>query len=289
MSWFSKRVGKGKDILILPGAYDPLSARIIAESGSEAVYCGGFAATASQFGLPDLALLGLTDMTEIYRRISSAIGDLPLIADGDTGHGGLLNVQRTTEQFAMAGVDAFHIEDQAAPKRCGHLGGKTVVDRHEAVARIRAAVDAAGSLNGPAIIARTDAIATHGFEEAVDRAKAFLDAGACAVFLDAPTSLHQIETIPEIIGGPVVFNAAPTGTGLAMKTHDLAVFGYACVIHPIELLLAAKTAVQRALRTLQGRPENNSLPVDFDEMNSFLKTTWFLEKERSLAVAQKQS
>lgn len=283
MSWFSKRVEKGKELLILPGAYDPLSAQIIAKSGSEAVYCGGFAATASQFCLPDLGLLGLADMTEIYRRISSAIGGVPLIVDGDTGHGGLLNVQRTTEQFAMAGVDAFHIEDQVAPKRCGHLDGKSVVERHEAVARIRAAVDTAGGSNGPGIIARTDAIAVHGFEDAIDRAKAFFDVGACAVFLDAPTSLHQIEAIPERVGGPVVFNAAPTGAGPMLKTQDLARVGYACVIHPIELMLAASDAVRRTVCALQGHLENESSPVDFSEMNDFLGTTRFLAKEQLLA------
>lgn len=278
MTWFSQRIASSKGILVLPGAFDALSAKLVAESGAEVVYCGGFATTASQFGLPDLGLLGLSDMAEIYRRISRVIGDCPLIADGDAGHGGLLNVERTAALLAEAGVDAFHIEDQISPKRCGHLAGKDVVTFSEAVARVGAAV----RQNGAEVIARTDAIAVHGFDDAIDRANAFLDVGACAVFIDAPTSLTQIEDIPQRVNGPVIFNAAPTGAGPDVSTKTLGLMGYAAVIHPIEAILAAMDAVKNATSKLLAQPKLGGAST-FNDINELLGTRRFLESERELA------
>lgn len=278
MTWFSKRIVSGEGILVLPGAFDALSAKLVAESGAEAVYCGGFATTASQFGLPDLGLLGLSDMVEIYRRISRVVGDCPLIVDGDAGHGGLLNVERTAALLAEAGVDAFHIEDQISPKRCGHLAGKDVVTFSEAVARVGAAVRSGGS----AVIARTDAIAVHGFDDAMDRANAFLDVGACAVFIDAPTSLKQVENIPQRVNGPVIFNAAPTGTGPDVSTETLGSMGYAAVIHPIEAILATMDAVKSTTNKLLAQPKLGGAST-FNDINELLGNRRFLESERELA------
>lgn len=282
MSWFGERIKNSKEILVLPGAFDALSARLVALAECEAVYCGGFATTASQFGLPDLGLLGLSDMANIYQRISGAILGKPLIVDGDAGHGGLLNVQRTTQVLAKIGVDAFHLEDQANPKRCGHLHGKDVVNFEDAMARVRAAADAAG-VDGPAIIARTDAIAVHGFENAIKRANSFLEYGASAVFIDAPTTVEQIKEIPKLVHGPVIFNAAPTGAGPTLQTAELQKFGYACVIHPIETIMVAMDAVKAEIRNLKGEVATE-VATNFSAMNEMLGTQHFLETEQSLAT-----
>lgn len=269
MNWLANRLASSADLLVLRGAYDPLSARLIAASGSEAIYCGGFAATAAQHALPDLGLLGLEDMVSIYARISASCPDLPLIVDGDAGHGGLLNVARMVDQFAKIGVDALHVEDQVSPKRCGHLAGKAVVDRQEALARVRTAVRNAEG-KGIDIIARTDAIAVHGFDEAILRANAFLDEGAAAVFIDAPQTQDQIAAIPNRVQGPVLFNAAPTGGPIPPSDHDLAQLGYAIALHPIEALLAASSAVA-------------GHTVGFAEINEILGTRDFLERELALS------
>lgn len=281
MSWFAERIQRTNDILVLIGAYDALSARLVADADCEAVYCGGFSVTASQFALPDLGLLGLSEMTEIYGRLERAVDGKPLIVDGDAGYGGLLNVERLVETCGRLGVDALHLEDQVLPKRCGHLNGKEVVSRDEAVARVSTAVSASGS-DGPAIIARTDAIAVLGFEEAIERGNAFLDVGAACIFIDAPTVQNQIEDIPRLIRGPVLFNAAPTGIGPSVTTQELQNFGYACVIHPIELLLASATAVRNELRALRGL-QSHSSATDFSKINEVLGTKHFIERELKLA------
>ena len=281
VGWLSERLAKQQDLLILPGAYDALSARLIALEGAEAVYCGGFAATASRYALPDLGLLGLSDLTAYYRSLAAACQGKALIVDADTGHGGLLNVERTVEALAAAGAAAFHIEDQVSPKRCGHLAGKSIDDRATAFSRVRTAVVAA-ERHGMDVIARTDAIAVSGLEEAVERGNRFLDLGAVAIFVDAPASRDQIEAIPRRIGGPVLFNAAPTGTGPVPDHHDLTEMGYRIVIHPIEAMLAAASAARKSVRSLLGSAsEPNAL--DFEEVNEVLETRTFLQREERYA------
>jgi 2-methylisocitrate lyase-like PEP mutase family enzyme len=280
-TWLSERMLKS-ELLVLPGVYDGLSALITRERGAEAVYAGGFAATAANYGLPDLGLLGLTDMIDIYRRIKSACGPLPLVVDADTGHGGLLNVQRTVHSLASIGAAACHIEDQVSPKRCGHMAGKEVVDRGTAVARVSAAVEAATG-TGLAIIARTDALASLGFDEAVVRAKAFLAAGATLAFVDAPQTTAQIGALPGLVGGPLLFNAAPTGVGPALEHSTLVAMGYRVVIHPIEALLASANAIQAALAALLNRAPAPG--IDFRQINKILGAQNALDTEARLARA----
>lgn len=281
MGWLSERLAARRDLLVLPGAYDALSARLIALEEAEAVYCGGFAATASRYALPDLGLLGLSDLASHYENLAAASYGKPLIVDADTGHGGLLNVERTVAVLAAAGVTAFHIEDQVSPKRCGHLAGKSVEDRATAFARVRAAV-AAAERYGMDVIARTDAIATLGIGEAVARGNGFLDLGAVAIFVDAPTSRAQIEVIPRRIAGPILFNAAPTQTGPLVDQYELVQMGYRIVIHPIEAMLAATTAARTAVRSLLGKTP--PVPaLDFAAINRLLETEAFLDREKQYA------
>lgn len=287
MTWLSDRVGRG-GLLVLPGVYDALTARIAAAEGVEALYSGGYAVTASQYGLPDIGLLGLAEMVEIYRRISRAVPGVRLIVDADTGYGGVLNVQRTVESLIEADLAGCHIEDQATPKRCGHIKGKAVVDQRAAVARIRAAVDARGTADF-AIIARTDALAVCGFDDAVQRAKAFLDVGADAVFIDALQTLDQIRTTPALVGGAAVFNAAPTKVGPVLSDTELAALGYALVIHPIETLRIAAAQVRACIRGLMAgggaaATQNSGLP--FAELNTVLGLSDFVERERRISDLQ---
>ncbi len=280
MSWLSDRLAPGNDILTLPGCHDALSARLVACSGAEAVYCGGFAATASAYALPDLGLLGLSDMLELYGRIAAASKGLPLIVDGDAGHGGLLNVERTVNRMISVGIRAVHIEDQMNPKRCGHLAGKSVVPLDEAVARIRTAVETARNADF-GVIARTDALAVEGFDATVKRANAYADAGADAVFVDAPQSQDQIAALPGHISAPLVFSAAATGTSAITTTNHLRSMGYQVVLHPGATLVGAIDGVRSALEKDADSPSHAS--VSFQEINEILDTDGHIAREARFA------
>lgn len=281
--WFFDRVRSDEGILVLNGAHDALSARLISRTDAEAVYCGGFAATAAQFALPDIGLLTQTEMVQLYTRMQAACDGKPMIVDADTGHGGLLNVERTVGLLARAGVVAFHIEDQIIPKRCGHLAGKDVVERKDAVARVRTAARCS-ERTGMGVIARTDAIAVHGFDEAIWRSNAFLDAGAAAVFIDAPEDFAQIKAIPTLVNGPIVFNAAPTGGPTPPQNMELQDLGYAVVLHPLKTIMAATKAILREFP--QGGISNTSVPdCSFAHLNEILGTNEYLDREEKWSRA----
>src|SRR5437868_5473671 len=178
--------------ILAPGAYDALSARLIEAAGFPAVYMTGFGSAASLLGRPDVGLLGMSEMVANARRIVDAV-DVPVIADADTGYGNPINVIRTVHEYEQAGVAAIHLEDQLAPKKCGHMEGKQLVPSDEMVAKVRAAVDARRS--DLVIIARTDARAVEGLEGALQRARRYRDAGADVIFFEAPQSEAEIETV----------------------------------------------------------------------------------------------
>src|SRR5262245_57474675 len=252
--------------LVVPGAYDALSARLVEQAGFPAVYMTGFGVSASRLGLPDLGFAGLAEMADQARNLAAAVS-IPLIADADTGYGSALQVRRTVQQYEAAGVAALHIEDQVAPKRCGHLSGKQVVPVDEFAGRIRAAVDARTDPD-LLIIARTDAIAVTGFEDAVDRAAAAARAGADVLFVEAPTSDAEIEVLPRRLDRPLLFNYAPSGRTPLVPFARLRELGYAIVILPVDLLFVATRAMQRALAELRdrgaGAPDPH-LSVSFQE------------------------
>ena len=181
-------------LVMAPGVADGVMARIVAREGFDAIYMTGAGTAATRLGWPDIGLMTMTEMADNAGRIASAC-DLPTIADADTGYGGPLNVRRTVQAYESAGVAGLHMEDQQWPKRCGHLAGKTLVPAEEMVAKVRAACDARDDSNF-VVIARTDAIAVEGFEKAMDRAKRYEDAGADVLFVEAPTSMEQLERIP---------------------------------------------------------------------------------------------
>ena len=236
-------------MLVAPGVYDGLTARLVAQRGFDAVYMTG-AGTAAAYGYPDYGLLTMSEMVANATRIAQAV-DLPVIADADTGYGNELNAVRTVRAFAHAGAAAIHIEDQAFPKRCGHLAGKEIVERDVWLRKIRAACE---SRLDPefVIIARTDARAVAGFDEAVERANCALAVGADVAFVEAPETIEEIEEIPRLVEGPCLFNVVPGGRSPEVRLDALARWGYRIAILPGALLGPVVVACDQALATIAG-------------------------------------
>jgi methylisocitrate lyase len=242
-----ERLASG-ELLRFPGAFNPLSARLIEDTGFEGVYISG-AVLSAELGLPDIGLTTLSEVAGRGQQISR-MTELPAIIDADTGFGEPLNVARTVQTLEDAGVAGLHIEDQVNPKRCGHLDGKAVVDAETATKRIRAAVDVRRDPN-LLIMARTDIRATDGLAAAVDRAKALVDAGADAIFPEAMADLAEFEAIRRAIDVPILANMTEFGKSELFTTQQLADVGVNIVIYPVSLLRVAMGAAERALETIQ--------------------------------------
>jgi 2-methylisocitrate lyase-like PEP mutase family enzyme len=268
--------------LVVPGAYDAVSARLVEQAGFPAVYMTGFGVSAARLGLPDLGFAGLAEMVEQARNMASAVS-IPLIADADTGYGNALQVRRTVQQYEGAGVAALHLEDQVAPKRCGHLAGKQVVPLEEFVGRIRAAVEARTDPD-LLIIARTDAIAVIGFDDAVERAAAAARAGADVLFVEAPTTEDEIVALPRRLDRPLLFNYAPSGRTPLLPFARLREQGYAVIIVPVDLLFAATRAMQRHLAELRDR---DAVPRDPERLVSFQEFLEVIGLPEQLAIGQR--
>jgi len=235
-------------MLIAPGAYDAIGARLIEQAGFGAVYMTG-AGTSAAYGYPDFGLLTMSEMVENAGRLAKSIG-VPLIADADTGYGNELNVIRTVREYEARGVSAIHIEDQVAPKRCGHLDGKEVVSRSEFVSKIKAAVEARRSEQF-VIIARTDSRAVVNFDEAVWRANAALDAGAEIAFVEATQSMDEVSLVPRLVKGPCLLNVVGGGRTPLFDLREAEAMGYKVAIVPGVMLQAAIQAGDAALKSLQ--------------------------------------
>jgi 2-methylisocitrate lyase-like PEP mutase family enzyme len=277
---------EAREGLIVPGAYDGVSARLVEQAGFEAVYMTGYGTSASRLGLPDLGFAGLADMVENVRQIVQAVR-VPLIADADTGYGGPLAVQRTVRAYESAGAAALHLEDQVWPKRCGHLAGKEVIPAEEMAAKIAAAV-LARSDPDLLVIARTDAIAVTGFEDALARAERYAEAGADVLFVEAPTAVAQIEAIPRRLRTPCLFNYAPGGRSPLLPLGRLRELGYAIVILPVQTLFAAVRAMADYLDLLREGGDPGALEtrlVGFQDFNALIGASRMLEDERRLAAA----
>jgi 2,3-dimethylmalate lyase len=269
-----------REILVAPGIHDALSAKLAEDVGFEAVYMTGFGTSVSNFGLPDIGFLTMTEMVENARRIANAV-NVPLIADADTGYGNHLNVMRTVEEYERAGVAAIHIEDQVAPKRCGHMEGQTVVSAEEMASKIRAAIKARKEM---LIIARTDANSAIGFDEAIRRGNIYREAGADIVFIEAPTSVEQLESIPKlIINAPVMVNVAPKTPYLPVSRYDE--MGFALAIYPPLSITTAYRAIREELTELkrEGFTKHGVHGgVPFDEWLDFLRLKHYRDVEEEI-------
>nr|MBC8279888.1 isocitrate lyase/phosphoenolpyruvate mutase family protein [Chloroflexota bacterium] len=240
---------KQPGIIQAPGAYDCLTAKLIQQAGFPAVYMTGAGTSVAQLGHPDLGLATMSDMIANAGSIADIL-DVPLIADADTGYGGILNVRRTVRQYERAGVAAIHIEDQEMPKRCGHLDDKKVVSTEDMVQKIRAAVDARTD-DDFTIIVRTDSIAVTGWEDAMHRCEEYIKAGADALFVEALRTPEEVEQVAKNISIPLLYNFVESGKSPLLSASELEKFGFKIVIYPGSALLAVTPVVQQVMAQLK--------------------------------------
>ena len=253
---------------VMPGCFDALSAKLVADAGFKVTFMSGFAVSAARLGLPDTGLISFAEMLDSLRNCASGAARIPLIGDGDTGYGNALNVQRTVIEYARAGAACVMIEDQVSPKKCGHTRGKQVVSRAEARMKIRAAVDARADVD-ILVMARTDARAVHGFEEALARCKDFEAEGADIIFLEAPQSEDEMRRFCSAMTRPCMANMVPGGKTPVLSPQSLHEMGYKLAVYPVMLLSSAIAAMQATLTAL--RPESNvpqPAAVSFSELQA---------------------
>ncbi len=252
----------------VPGCYDAFSARLVERAGYPSAYLTGFGVAASHLGLPDLGLLSFGEMAERAAAVASAIR-IPLIADADTGFGGELSAYRTVRAYARAGVAAVQLEDQVAPKRCGHTRGKEVVPLKEMRAKLRAAAEARAE-EDVVLVARTDARAVLGFEAALERCRAFAEEGADVVFLEAPESEEELAAIPTAVSVPCLVNVVEGGLTPVLPRGRLEAMGYRVAIYPVTLLFAAARAMLDRLGDPSTGPRPWDGPLSFDDLKDLV-------------------
>ena len=258
-----------EELIVAPGVFDGISAALVAKLGFNAAYMTGAGVCASAHGLPDVGLVTLTEMAQRASMLAGRL-EIPLIADADTGYGSPINVVRTVREYELAGVAAIQLEDQVFPKRCGHLAGKDVVDTEQFALALRAAIEARRDPD-TVIIARTDARAPLGIEEAIRRANRYAEIGADVIFVEAPQSVEEIEQIAADVNAPLLLNVVPGGRTPELPHKRLAELGYRIVIHPGVALAAVVPATIEALNSLReatpspgGRPSPESFFDLFD-------------------------
>ncbi len=261
------------------GAHDVFTARLIEAAGLETVFLGGFGTSASLLGLPDVGFLTLTEMADAVRRMAQRVS-IPVVADGDTGHGDLHNVTRTVREFERAGAAGILLEDQVAPKRCGHFAGKQIIPTDEMVLKLLAALDARDDPDF-VIVARTDARSVEGIDGAIARANRYGATGADVCFIEAPESREELERIPREVGYPLLVNMLSGGVTPIAPVDELERLGYKIVVCPIESLLIAGKAIQRLIAAFLSRGRAD-LPVD--EMLTFAEVKQILGLDEVLGL-----
>jgi carboxyvinyl-carboxyphosphonate phosphorylmutase len=248
----------GDELIVAPGVYDGISAALVARLGFSAAYMTGAGVSASGYGLPDIGLVSLGEMADRARMIAGTL-EIPLIADADTGYGSPINVVRTVRESERAGVAGIQLEDQVFPKRCGHLAGKEVVAAERFRAVLEAAVEARGDPD-TVIVARTDARAPLGLDEAIARGRRYAEAGADLIFVEAPESAEEIETIAREIDAPLLINMVAGGRTPELPRERLAELGFRMVIYPVAALAAAAQGAADALAPLAGKGAIDAWP-----------------------------
>lgn len=265
------------------GVHDVFSAMVMEQAGIDMLFAGGFGVAASVLGLPDVGLMTLTEMADVVRRMADRLS-IPVVADGDTGHGDLHNVARSVREMESAGAAGILLEDQVHPKRCGHLAGKEVIPAAEMRLKLRAALDARRDPEF-VIFARTDALAVEGFEAAIERAGSFAEEGADVCFVEGPTSLEQLEQIPRKLNMPLLANMLTGGVTPVVPFAELEQMGYKIAVCPIAGLLATGAVIRRLTETVlqSGRvdPTTDEL-MTFEEVKSVLRLQETLDLRRRL-------
>ncbi|SEK15846.1 MULTISPECIES: oxaloacetate decarboxylase [unclassified Variovorax] len=271
--------------VLVPGAFNALSARVIEDLGFDAIYVTGAGVTNMWFGLPDQGFMGLHEIADHTARIRDAVR-LPLIVDADTGFGNALNVRHTVRVLERAGADCIQFEDQVAPKRCGHFSGKDVISTEEAVSKIKAAVDARTD-SDLLIMARTDAAATQGFEAAIERAQRFSEAGADILFVEAVTTADEIRALPRRLAKPQLMNMVIGGKTPIFGADELAGLGYGIVLYANAALQGAVAGMQKTLTVLRETKrvnEDPALVVSFAERQRLVRKPELDALEKHYAV-----
>jgi len=251
-------------ILVAPCCYDMISAKLIEQAGFEAVYLGGYAHVASHVGLPDAGLATFSEMLERVHNLVCCVG-VPVLADGDTGYGNALNMRRTVQEYEQAGAQAIQVEDQEMPKKCGHTPGKRLIEAHEMALKIEAAAHARRN-DDFMIIARTDAIAVRGLEEAVERGKLYEKAGADVVFLEAPTTVEELKVAAGSFAVPTMANLIEGGKTPFLSASELEALGFRIAAYPHSLILTCIRSIQKTLAALK---EHGTTKGVVDEMADF--------------------
>ncbi|MCH2326738.1 MAG: isocitrate lyase/PEP mutase family protein [Rhodospirillales bacterium] len=269
-------------VLVLPGCFDAMSARLIERAGSPGAFMGGCAVSAARIAMPDTGLISYSEMVDQGRNICAAV-DFPVIGDGDTGYGNAVNVQRTVQGYAQAGFACVMIEDQVAPKKCGHTQGKQIVGRDEAFGRVQAAVDARNGGSDILIMARTDANATDGMDEAIQRCQAFADIGADITFLEAPRDEDEMKRYCDDVEGPKMANMVEQGDTPFLEPKKLADIGYKIIIYPISLMLAGLRAMEESLKSMQGGKHPDAL-AEFSHLRDVVGFPDYYDKEKKYAA-----
>ena len=277
-----KSLAEARRGLIVPGAFNALSARVVEDLGFQAIYVTGAGVTNMWFGLPDQGFMGLSEIADHTARIRDAVS-VPLIVDADTGFGNALNVRHTVRTLERAGADCIQFEDQVAPKRCGHFSGKEVISTEEAVSKIKAAVDARQDAD-LLIMARTDAAAVHGFEAAVERAQRFAEAGADILFVEAVTSAEEVRALPQRLDRPQLMNMVIGGRTPIFNATELGELGYGIVLYANAALQGAVAGMQKALTVLRDEKEvreSSGLVTPFAERQRLVgKPEWDALEQR---------
>lgn len=272
------RLADGK-IVAAPGAPDALTARLVEKAGFDAVYMTGLGATAARVGQPDLSILTQTEMADHARAMVRAVG-IPVIADADTGYGGPLNMRRTVREYIQAGAGAMHIEDQISPKRCGQLSGVLLVERQEGVLRLKAAVEARAEAGSDVvIIGRTDALQPEGLDAALDRARAYADAGVDLLFVDGVKTRKEVEGIAAGLDAPKIVSIVDGTDAANLTLSDLQQMGFCMALYAVTTLFTAAAAVRSALDHLkaQGSPQGIAPQISYAEFCEIVGLAEFQE------------
>jgi len=261
------RLAAGETV-VMPGVWDAWSALVARRAGFDTVFVSGYAVSGTLLGRPDAGLLGQTEVADVARRVCAAVPDVDVVVDADTGYGNAMNVRRTVELWEAAGAAGMFLEDQTWPKRCGHQPNKDVVSADEWLAKVRAAVDSRTSLF---VTARTDARGARGLDEAIDRGRRARDVGADAVFVEAPATVAELETIARALPDvPLVANMAEKSATAHLSVDDLRDLGFRLLVSPVTMLLAATAAADEAARHLRTTGRSTQTRDRFDDFDGLV-------------------
>ena len=277
----SKLLSRQNDILVMPGVYDALTAKIAEQVGFEAIFQTGYGTSASLLALPDFGFLSITETVENARRITRAV-DIPLIVDADTGYGNPLTVSKLVNDLQRIGASGIFLEDQVWPKRCGHMMGKEVIHSQEYIQKLRSAIDAKTKDSDFIIVARTDAMAPLGIEEAIKRGKLYKEMGADIVFVEAPRSIEDMKKIADQIDAPLVANMIEEGVTPNLTSAELLEMGYKIALFPLSGLYSSAFAISETFKTLKDTGTTKTLKdkmMKFKEFNKLVSLDKYMTME----------